>query len=308
MAKILVVDDIEDNRKLLELDLQDDDHEVLLAGSGEEALEIAVAQQPDLMLLDQNMPGMSGNQVLRKMRDDEQLKEIPVIVVTANDLDDEVIEALDLGANDYVTKPYSYPVLSARMRTSLRLKRSQDSLRRANKRLEIMATTDALTGLYNRRHFLELAGKELAKAKRFERSLTVAMIDIDHFKKINDEHGHDVGDRVLVEISKRFKAAFRETDIIGRLGGEEFGVCMSDTDHEGAFTSVERVRKAICGEAFLISRFRPQENLDVTASIGYSTYAETDKDVAAILRRADHALYKAKRDGRNRAVEAKPEE
>lgn len=308
MAKILVVDDVEDNRKLLEYDLQDDEHQVLLAGSGEEALQIADEEKPDLILLDQNMPAMSGNDVLRKLRDDQSLREIPVIMVTANDLDDEVIEALDLGANDYVTKPYSYSVLSARMRTSLRLKRSQDSLRRANKRLEIMATTDALTGLYNRRHFLELASKELAKAKRFERELIITMIDVDHFKKINDEHGHDVGDRVLVELGKRFKAAFRESDIIGRLGGEEFAVCMPDTDGQGAHKSVERARQAVCGEVFVISRIRPQDNLDVTISAGYSSYSGADKDVAAILRRADHALYKAKRDGRNRVIEVQAED
>jgi diguanylate cyclase (GGDEF)-like protein len=302
MANILVVDDIEDNRRLLEFDLEDDDHRVLLAASGVEALSILDAERVDLMLLDVNMPGMSGTDVLRELKKDPLKSQLPVIMVTANDLDDEVVHALDLGANDYVTKPYSYAVLSARMRTSLRLKHSQDNLEEANRRLEILATTDALTGLYNRRHFFDLSNKEISKSLRHERSMIVAMIDVDHFKPVNDLYGHDAGDRVLKELSVLMKNCFRSGDIVARVGGEEFAICMPDTDVEAAMTPCQRLRESVEQRVFTVKRAMMDVDIKVTLSIGIAQINSADNEISQMLRRADLALYQAKDGGRNQIV------
>lgn len=302
MATILLVDDIEDNRKLLEFNLEDDGHKVLEADSGQAALELLKTEKPDMILLDVNMPGMSGLELLGILKKDKKYQSIPVIMVTANDMDEEVTEALDKGANDYVVKSSSHLVLAARMRTSLRLKKSQDDLRRANKHLEILATTDGLTALYNRRHFFELSKKELSKAHRYSRPLVIAMIDIDHFKKINDENGHDGGDKVLIEMAKRMRSCFRESDVVGRIGGEEFAVCMPDTDIDSAMLPLERILKAVSGEAFSLSRVRRDRVVNVTISIGLSQLIEEDAELTKVVRRADAAMYQAKNNGRNRIV------
>lgn len=303
MATILLVDDIEDNRKLLEFDLEDDGHKVLEADSGPAALELLKTEKPDMILLDVNMPGMSGLELLDILKKDKKYQSIPVIMVTANDMDEEITAALDKGANDYVIKSSSHLVLAARMRTSLRLKKSQDDLRRANKYLEILATTDGLTALYNRRHFFELSKKELSKARRYSRPLVIAMIDIDHFKKINDENGHDGGDKVLIEMAKRMRSCFRESDIVGRIGGEEFAVCMPDTDIDSAMLPLERVLKAVSGEVFSLSRVHRERVVNVTISIGFSQLIEEDTELTKAVRRADAAMYQAKNNGRNRIVE-----
>lgn len=298
MAEILVVDDISDNIKLLTFDLEDEGHIVRSASSGEDALISVDQQMPDLILLDIMMPGMSGIEVCQQLKQNDRFQDIPIILVSAKDLDDDIAKGLDIGAHDYVTKPYNYTVLSARMRSALRLKETQDKLTRANVHLRKLATTDPLTELYNRRHFFELSSKELARCHRFNKPMGILMIDIDHFKLVNDNWGHVTGDKLLQQLAITMQACFRELDILARIGGEEFAACLPETEIEGAMHAAERMKNAI--ESLVLEEDRGP--LSVTASIGVAQRDETVLDLSYLLKQADEALYQAKAAGRNRVI------
>ena len=299
MATVLIIDDIEENRLLLQYCLEDDGHVVWTEPGGIPALERLQKERPDIIFLDISMPEMDGIEVLKALKSDQKLKDIPVIMVTALDMEERIIEALDLGAQDYVSKPFSFPVLAARMRTSIRLKRMQDNLRRTNQRLEVMSTTDLLTGLYNRRHFFDLANKEITKAQKFDRSLFVAVIGVDHLKDINDGSGTSAGDRVLIEISKKLKQSFNDAEIIGRVSGGEFALCMPDATLEQVMEAMEDLRVTVETQPINLGA---GATTDATISIGLSQLTADDVDIAKVLRRSDSALHKAKRGGRNTIV------
>lgn len=295
MAKVLIVDDLEDNRQLLSFDLEDDEHEVVSACNGKECLRLAETEAPDIILLDMMMPGLSGVETLEQLKTTARLKKIPVIMVSANDTDDAVIDALDLGAHDYVTKPFIYPILAARMRSALRLKESQDALQKANINLAFLASTDPLTGCYNRRHFFELASVEFSKAERYDRDLSVLMIDADHFKAINDQYGHAAGDEALKRLAYHCQSLVRQSDLCARLGGEEFAICCPDTDIKGGLMLAERMRKAIAEDTIEHNGYK----INLTVSIGVCAQQSCDQNLDEILNRADQKLYKAKQEGRN---------
>jgi len=295
MAKILVVDDVEVNISLLQFNLEDDNHEVISANNGQECLDKAQHDKPDLILLDMMMPKMSGLETLRRLKQDAQLSHIPVMMVSANDGDDNIIESLDIGAHDYISKPFIYPVLSARLRSALRLKESQESLASANTALSRLASLDPLTEIYNRRYFFELSKAEFAKARRYDRNLSVIMLDIDHFKHINDTYGHAFGDRALIEMCHLCKIVGRESDIFGRLGGEEFAFCCPDTDLNGAIAIGNRIRAMV--EQLTIES--DKEPVRFTVSLGITTLREKYVDFESVLNRADQLLYQAKDKGRN---------
>jgi len=299
VALILVVDDIQDNRTLLQLDLEDDGHDVLLAENGEIALRVLDANDVDLVLLDINMPVMNGIEMLKHVKKNPAHENLPVIMVTANDLDELLIQALDLGANDYIVKPYSYPVLAARLRTSLRLKRALDNLRRANKRLEVMSTIDSLTGSYVRRHFFELANKEVVKCLKHERVMSIAVLDVDHLKRINDEFGQDAGDNVLIQLAERIKAIIQQSDIIARIEGDAFAICMPDTTIEQAHDCYERLLKSVAENPLPLSRVDKSRITNVACSVGIAGYNAPEEDITAAWRRADCALFMAKKRGGN---------
>ena len=300
MAVILVVDDVRDNRILLQLDLEDDGHEVLLAENGEVALSLLEQKPIDLVLLDVNMPVMSGIDVLSVVKKNPAHENLPIIMVTANDMDELLVQALDLGANDYIVKPYSYPVLSARVRTSLRLKRALDNLRRANKRLEVMATIDSLTGAYVRRHFFELANKEVVKCLRHEeRVMSIALIDVDQLKRINDSISQDAGDHVLVQLAERIRASVQQSDIVARIEGDAFAVCMPDTAIEQAVACLEQLQQSIAAKPLPISRVDDARAVGISCSVGIAHYRLPEPDITAAWRRADSALYMAKKRGGN---------
>lgn len=298
MAKILVVDDIEDNIKLLCFNLEDDEHEVITANSGHECLEQAQEHHPDLILLDLMMPGMSGTETLTHLQNNPELCNIPVIMVSANDADDFIIEALDIGAHDYVAKPFIYPVLAARIRTALRLQENQRELRELNKKLGKLASLDPLTEAYNRRHFLELANTEFAKAQRFNRPLSVIMLDVDKFKVINDTYGHPTGDAALKQLTQLCQNVGRSSEIVGRFGGEEFVICCPDTDPDGALAVAERLRCAIESSSLSFEG----HTLQYTASFGVTSIQPEDQSLNDMLRRSDQLLYYSKDNGRNRCT------
>ncbi len=295
MSKILIVDDIPANLQILNVHLTDEDYEVIECQSGPQALdELKINPEAiDLILLDVMMPGMSGLEVLAEIKRNPQTENIPIILVTANADDQNVAEGLDMGAFDYIIKPYSLVVLLARVRAALREKERQDLL-------EKWATTDPLTGLMNRRHFFELADRELEQTRRSNRPLSFIMLDIDHFKKVNDEHGHLVGDAAIIQIAELLKQELRKVDFCGRYGGEEFVICLPDTPLQGALELGERIRQEV--EKLEIDT-KDDNLLHITASLGVAENQQ-DPNVEAILKRADQALYEAKAAGRNQSKTA----
>lgn len=298
MAKVLVVDDIEDNIKLLCFNLEDDDHEVLTANCGEECLKQALADKPDIILLDMMMPGWSGTETLMRLKQEPSLEQIPVIMVSANDADDAIIGAIDVGAHDYIAKPFIYPVLAARMRSALRLKESQEALKQANLTLSKLASLDPLTEVYNRRYFFDLARAEFAKSRRHHRPLSVIMLDVDHFKLINDNFGHGAGDQALVKLTQYCRDNGRESDILARFGGEEFAICCADTDSKGALALAERIRQAIEEASFDYEG----NTIAFSVSMGVTSLQPGDQEFEALINRADKLLYQAKDEGRNRCI------
>lgn len=296
MTQILTVDDVPANLQILNVHLGDQGYDVIEAQSGQQALDILkkTPNDIDLILLDVMMPIMSGLDVLKEIKKNPQLENIPTILVTANADDDNVAEGLDLGAFDYIIKPYSLVVLLARVRSALREKERLDLL-------EKWATTDPLTGLMNRRHFFELADRELEQTRRSDRPLSFIMLDIDHFKQVNDQHGHLIGDAALIELAKLLKQQLRKVDFCGRYGGEEFILCLPDTPLIGALDVAERIRKAV-----LHIEIETPDNQPVHFSISLGiAQNKQDPSVEAILKRADHALYEAKEAGRNQSKTAK---
>lgn len=435
-ARILLVDDLPDNLRTLSRILADS-YELTVATSGSDALAIAEASLPDLILLDVMMPGLDGLEVLQRLRASPWGKAIPVILVTADDRAETQIRGLELGADDFLTKPLVLPAVMCRVRNALarhrlqqkqtqliaELSRSNVELRRLSElnaallasagqgifstdlnrictsinpagqailgyredeligldqhavfhhhrldgsdypeeecpvfktlqdgetrivedhfitkegvfvpvqltvsamrskgkivgsevlfqdiserqRLQDdllrLATTDALTGLYNRGHFFERAEAEKARAERYGYPLACLILDLDRFKQINDSHGHATGDAALVAVAATLRGLLRGADVIGRIGGEEFALLLPQTDVAGATAFAERLRKSVAA----LDIPRDQESFRVTISIGVATVEATDSSIAQALRRADQALYEAKLAGRDRVVTA----
>lgn len=298
MASVLIVDDSEDSAKLLAYDLHDMGYEVSTAFSGDECIVTAANRSPDIILLDMRMPGLSGLETLENLKRLTETQDIPVIMISASSADDSVIKALDKGADDYVSKPVVLRVLAARMRASLRLRHATEQLEKANEELTRLATTDPLTHLYNRRHFFALGYAEFTKSIRHSRPLSFILLDVDKFKAINDTFGHSAGDRALTKLADCCREAVRESDIIGRIGGEEFGICCPDSDLKGAHAIAERIR-TFCEAQVIHSE---EHRFTFTVSLGITSRHTADEQFERLFNRADRLLYQAKESGRNRAI------
>lgn len=290
MTRILVVDDVPANVEILSFHLEDEGYEVIEAQSGEQALGILQSSEKeiDLILLDVMMPVMSGLDVLAQVKRNPETDNIPVILVTANADDQNVAEGLDMGAFDYIIKPYSLVVLLARVRAALREKERQDLL-------EKWATTDPLTELYNRRHFFDLADRELERSRRLKSELSFIMLDIDLFKQVNDKYGHLTGDNALILLSGILKDALRKVDFCCRFGGEEFVLCLPDTPSQGAWEVAERIRTQVACTPLPTQN---NQEIYIQVSLGIAS-SKRERSVEVILKRADEALYQAKESGRN---------
>ena len=298
MATILIVEDSLESAQLMEYELLDEGFEVSIANSGEQCLDLAVTTMPDLILLDMYMPGMNGLETLEKLKRLAEIANIPVIMVSASEATQDVIRALDLGASDYVIKPVVFQVLAARMRSALRLKQATEQLESANRDLKRLATTDPLTKLSNRGYFFSLAKAEFSKAQRHKRPLSIIMLDVDNFKSINDTYGHAAGDAALSSLSKTLTKAIRDSDIVGRVGGEEFAVCCPDADLNGALAISERIRKDC--EAQLLHY--GDHNFRFTVSLGVTSTTNYELSLNELINKADRLLYHAKHNGKNRSV------
>jgi diguanylate cyclase (GGDEF)-like protein len=302
---ILVVDDINQNLSVIGSILEEVGYDTTFATSGEQALERVQMARPDLILLDLMMPGMNGLDVCEALKADLTLAELPIIFLTASQEKEHLLQAFDKGAVDYVTKPFNAPELLARVRTHLELKYTRDRLQkslqeqaRLAQELEKLANIDPLTEVWNRRHLLELAEREFHRADRYQRPFSVLMLDIDHFKTINDTYGHAVGDEALKLMAKTVLQTLRKTDYFGRFGGEEFVAFLPETDLETAIAVAERIRLALAEIAIPIDL----SLIHMTVSIGVATHQVRDDSLDNLLKRSDTALYKAKKQGRNQAV------
>jgi len=300
-ALILIVDDLPQNLQVLGSILRKNKYQIAVATNGQQAIDILNNISPDLILLDVMMPGIDGHEVCRRLKEQEKTRDISIIFLTAKSETADIVKGFELGAVDYITKPFNATELLARVKTHIELKKNRDvilnlidELENNNRILEKMAVTDSLTRIYNHSHIIDRLNNEICAAKRHNDSLSVIMFDIDHFKSINDTYGHQVGDDVLVEVTTKIKDALREIDIIGRYGGEEFLVVMRKTDRHGCFVASDRIRKKIEDLTW------EQEKLHVTISGGIGTIELEDDSAATMIKRADECLYLAKNNGRNR--------
>ena len=293
---MLVVDDSALIRAILVASLEEQGYLVVEAEDGTEALEVCTIDPPDVVLLDVVMPGLSGLEVLDRLQASPDLVHVPVVCLTGRADVGDVVEALARGAHDYLRKPFETSELLARLSSALRVKRLSDELRARNVELERVSRTDGLTGLLNRRAVEELLHAQLAHASRHDLALSVLMVDLDQFKKVNDTYGHAVGDRVIVEVSARLRGLLREGDHFGRWGGEEFLALLPLTPGPAATLLAERLCADVAAHPVLLPDGRL---LPVGVSIG--TCGST-RDEEALLRQADAALYRAKAAGRGRAV------
>ena len=291
MQTVLAIDDSQDIHDLLSVRLRPEGILLQHALTAEDGLRRARAERPDLVLLDVDMPNMTGLEVCRRLKEDPATADTPVIFLSVAAAVYTKVSGFDVGAVDYITKPFDTAELRARVRAALRTKRYVDML-------GIKAQVDALTGLWNRGYFNQRLADEVAASQRYGRTLTLIMLDLDHFKRINDEHGHPFGDRVLQSVGEMLSATMRATDAPCRYGGEEFAVILTETDINGARLAAERLRVGI-SKMSLISG---SEVVSVTASMGIASttaQAASELSVRSLLARADEALYSAKRAGRN---------
>jgi two-component system cell cycle response regulator len=293
-GRVVIADDSRVVRTVLSRELVAAGWEVVEAEDGSQAIDRCREEAPDIILLDIDMPRMNGFQTLAALQREPALAEIPVIFLTGRGSGSDVAEGLRRGAHDYLRKPFEPMELIARLRVARRMKTLQDELRARNEDLERMASTDVLTGLHNRRSAQAVLQEAVERAERDDLSLTALLVDVDHFKQVNDVHGHAAGDDVLRELAQRFDTNLREADVCGRWGGEELLVVLPDTGGEHAAAIAEQLRAEIAAAPFTAA------GLPVTVSIGL---AEWEGDTAdGLVQRADAALYEAKAAGRDAVV------
>ncbi|MDF2987728.1 MAG: diguanylate cyclase response regulator [Eubacterium sp.] len=287
--KVLVVDDNKNNIRLLTDILEDEKYEVYSTEKATEAIEMTHSNKPDIILLDIMMPEMDGFEVCKQLKSDYEIKDIPVIMVTAKTDTADLKSALDLGAFDYIKKPIDEIEVIARIQSALRFKQQQDKLKE-------MASKDGLTGVFNHALLIDLFEKEYLKQQRNQGDLSFVMLDIDYFKKVNDTYGHTTGDLILRELSDILSNSSRTGDIVGRYGGEEFSLVLPDTNSENAFKLCERIRKTVENYDF----FTGKEHIKITVSMGICTKQPCDSILSSeMIIKADEALYIAKQNGRN---------
>jgi diguanylate cyclase (GGDEF)-like protein len=298
-VKILIADDSIVSRHLLEATLRRWGYEVVGVADGDRAWELLQQENaPSIAILDWMMPGITGTEVCRRIRQSGREPYTYILLLTSRSQREDVIEGMEAGADDYVTKPFDEHELKVRLRAGTRIIELQSELLRAREALREQATRDSLTRLWNRSSILEILQREMARSQRERCSLGVLIVDLDEFKHVNDTYGHVVGDAVLAEAGRRMQNDMREYDSIGRYGGEEFLVILPGCDERTTLTQATRM----CGNLASKPMIAQEQHLHLTASFG-GTSVPPGTAVAAelVIRQADAALYRAKARGRNRA-------
>lgn len=291
--KILIAEDDPISRRVLEVNLSEWGYEVIVVSDGREAWEIIQQpESPSLIISDWMMPQMDGLALCREIRNMEKSEYIYFILLTAKGEKKDIIKGLEAGADDFLTKPFNQEELKYRTRIGERILKLE-------RRIMELANTDELTGLLNRRAFMERMEQEIWRAQREKKSFSIVLADIDHFKNVNDTYGHQVGDLVLQRFTGRLKTSARPYDFLGRYGGEEFLVCLPGADDLQTASVAERMRGQI--EDMEIMLPDDSQSIRITASFGTSFYSiESGENVELLIKRADDALYLAKNKGRNR--------
>lgn len=268
--------------------------------SAMEGLEILEKHPIEVVICDIVMPGMDGFEFLQEMKGKSDLRDIPVVLLTGQESVEKKIKGLDMGASDYLLKPFDPGELIARVKVQLKVKRLQDELKVAKQRYKELSLTDYLTQIFNRRHFMELFDLEFNRSVRYGHPLSLVIFDLDNFKQINDNFGHLQGDKVLRTMSDLVKSEIRGYDVFARYGGEEFVLMLPQTPSEGAIPVAEKIREKI--EKY---KFEGLGRGEVTVSIGVATYPNDEvQDSKDLISAADNALYKAKENGKNQVVSA----
>jgi diguanylate cyclase (GGDEF)-like protein len=299
-VRVLVAEDDPVSRHRLHSALSSWGYDVTSVADGHEALrELTRPEPPHLAVLDWSMPRIDGLQVCRAVRSSVAGQYVYIILLTSHGGDDDVLEGFDAGADDYVTKPFDSRQLQARVRSGARIARLQQQLIAAREQLREKAMHDPLTGLLTRGAFFEICDGEIARATRKKESLALVMADLDHFKEINDQHGHLAGDDVLREAARRLRSTFRRGDAVGRYGGEEFVALAVGCVMEDAVALAERFRERIGSERFETSA----GPIAVTTSVGVAVIRGADAS-RTLFKAADEALYRAKAAGRNTVAAA----
>ncbi len=300
-ACILIVDDEITIRHYIRHVLsgeKDISNEILEAEDGNKALDILRERRVDLVLCDVSMEGMDGITFLVMMKARKELLDIPVIMLTAEESVEMKVKGFEAGASDYLIKPFDENELIARVRVQLKVKHLQDELKRAKDRYHELSITDYLTGIYNRRYFIGTLVKEFEKARRYHLPLSLVIIDIDHFKQINDTYGHLRGDSVIVEVSQILKSNLRSHDVLARYGGEEFVLLLPMTGKDEAGKTADKLLGLIKEH-----EFSGLKDSSVTVSIGVCSYPGDGIDnIDKLIARSDDSLYLAKKKGRDRVV------
>lgn len=318
--KVLIVDDDTFSLRLLEKYLKMSDYEVLKAADGRDALKLVLEHAPRVLITDWTMPEMDGVELCKALRGHEGVRFIYVVMVTAHSDIGRLVEAFDAGADDFLPKPINRQELMARLHAAERIihleealaKRSReitllnaemamanDQLAVANEKLRRMATTDELTGLINRREAMSRLQQLWTQNERYGHSFCAMMLDIDHFKKINDNYGHPAGDAALIYVSQRVQKGLRTEDVFARYGGEEFAVILRGIDLEGSRRVGERLRSTVAATPVEFDG----KTFPVTMSVGCATLSDCpEPSTTALVAIADRRLYAAKHGGRNRVV------
>src|SRR5438552_2055981 len=295
--KVLLAEDARFARHLLHGALVGWGYEVLLAEDGQQAWTVLQGPDaPSIALLDWMMPALDGVEVCRRVRQAGREPYTYIILLTGRDRQEDVVQGLAAGADDYLRKPFDNLELEARIRTGRRIVDLHSQLIAAREALREQATTDPLTGIANRRTILETLTRELERSRRSGTACSVVFVDLDHFKQVNDTHGHPAGDKVLQEAAARMRATLRPYDLVGRYGGEEFVIVLPGCDAAGARTAADRLRASVAQPPIAVG----ETSLRVTCSAGVavaSPQGEWNRD--RLLRAADAAVYRAKRAGRD---------
>jgi two-component system, cell cycle response regulator len=305
-GKLLLVEDSDTQGARIQAMLQRQGYEVRWARSGIEGLKLARSERPDLVVLDVVMQDMDGLSVCRWLKMSGESRDIPIIMLTVRGELQERVEGLNVGADDYLPKPFADEELEARIFAALRVKAAEVELKKRNNELqsmlhhvEALAITDPLTGLFNRRRFDDVLRREFGMTKRYGTPLSCLMVDVDYFKRINDLYGHDAGDRVLKGVAGRLTIRLREVDTPARYGGEEFAVLLPQTPKQGALVVAERMAAVVRRDHFEFD----DGSASVTVSIGLSESRDvTGNSPEGLVKAADSALYLAKSRGRDQVV------